>query len=170
MDTQGTRGYSDNEVPGTSFANCLAAGLNFLSYRPRSVHEVRQRLRRRFSDPLVEKTVTYLLESGLLDDAAFARQWRSSRERRRPKGSRMLGMELRRLGVEQVVIDAALEGLDEAANAYNAGKKVTARLAAREGSYEDFRRKMVGYLQRRGFGYGIASETALLLWSEHTDS
>ena len=170
MDTQEPRDSSEAEAPGSSLADCIAAGLNFLSYRPRTVYEVRQRLRRRFPDPLVDQTVTYLLENGLLDDEAFARQWRSSRERRRPKGSRMLGMELRRLGVEQAAIDAALEGIDEMANAYNAGKTAAARLAARQSSREDFRRKLVAYLQRRGFGYGTANETALLLWSEYAES
>ena len=170
MDTQGPRELPDSEGPGSSFAKCLAAGLNFLSYRPRSVHEVRQRLSQRFPGQDVEKTVAYLVESGLLDDETFARQWRSSRERRRPKGSRVLRLELRRLGVEQTVIEATLEGIDEAANAYKAGARAATRMLARQCSYDDFRRKMVAFLQRRGFSYSVANETVLLLWSEHAES
>ena len=161
------REFPHDEAPGPSFADCLAAGLNFLSYRPRTVHEVRQRLRRRFEEAPVERAIAYFLESGLLDDAVFARQWRSSRERRRPKGSRALKQELRRLGVEQTIIEAALEGIDEAANAYNAGNKAATRLIAKHSNYGDFRRKMVAHLQRRGFSYGTAAETAQLLWAEN---
>ena len=170
MDTNTPREHSEDELPGSSFSDCLAAGLQFLSYRPRTVHEVRRRLQRRFPEPTVEKTVTYFLESRLLDDATFAQQWRSSRERRRPKGSRVLRLELRRLGVEQTLIDAALEGIDETENAFNAGKRAAARMIAKQSSYEDFRRKMGAYLQRRGFSYSVSAETVPVLWAEFTES
>ena len=160
------RELPEQESPGQTFSDCLAAALRFLSYRPRTVHEVRQRLQQRFDNGTAEKTVAYLLEHRYLDDAAFSGQWISSRERRRPRGARALKQELRKMGVEPPTIEDALEGFDESANAYNAGRKPAGRLTAQECSYTDFRRKVSAYLQRRGFAYAVISETVARLWDE----
>ena len=166
MSSPKPRELPEPDSPGQTFSGCLAAALRFLSYRPRTVHEVRQRLGKRFTEELIEQTVTYLLEHRYLDDVAFSGQWISSRERRRPRGARVLRQELRRLGVAQTVIDESLDGIDEAANAYNAALKPATRLVAQQCSYEDFRRKVSAHLQRRGFPYGIVIETVGLLWEE----
>src|SRR5579875_745977 len=57
-----------------SIEKAHAAALNFLSYRPRSLREIEQRLARGGSDPEVIDAVISRLEcSGLVDDRAFAR-------------------------------------------------------------------------------------------------
>src|SRR5882757_7519157 len=54
----------------------LAAAARFLEVRPRSVVEVRRRLRSAgYAAALIERAVERLVELGLLDDAAFARAW-----------------------------------------------------------------------------------------------
>ncbi len=121
---------------------------------------------RRFTPETVGKTIVYLLDHRLLDDEAFSGQWISSRERLRPKGTRALKQELRQLGVDQTTIEEALEGIDEAANAGNAGRKLAVRLVDQDCSFEDFRRKVAAHLQRRGFAYGLISETVNSLWRE----
>ncbi len=123
-------------------------------------------MERRFTSETVDKTIDYLLDHKLLDDEAFSGQWISSRERRRPKGSRALKQELRQLGVDQTTIEDALEGIDEATNAGNAGRKLAVRLVNQDCSFEEFRKKVAAHLQRRGFAYGLISETVNRLWSE----
>ena len=123
-------------------------------------------MERRFTPETVGKTIDYLLDHRLLDDEAFSGQWISSRERLRPKGARALKQELRQLGVDQTIIEEALEGIDEAANAGNAGRKLAIRLVDQDCSFEDFRRKVAAHLQRRGFAYGLISETVNSLWRE----
>ena len=151
---------------GQSFTDCLTAALHYLSYRPRTVKEVERRLEGRFASPVVEKTVAYLKDLNYLDDASFCAQWIGSRERRRPRGSRALRQELRRLGVEQQLVDEALEGMDETASACNAGRKQATKLVARGSTPQEVRQKLTSFLQRRGFGYGTTKEAINLLLSE----
>ena len=154
------------DAPGHDFSDALAAALRFLSYRPRTVEETRKRLARKYHPDTVERTLAYLLDSRFLDDADFARQWRSSRERRRPKGSRTLKSELKRLGVSETIIDDTLEGIDETGNARRAALRPAARMAERGCNREEFRRKMGEFLARRGFAYGVIKETLEELWQD----
>ena len=156
----------EHAAEGQSFTDCLTAALRYLSYRPRTVREVERRLEGRFTAPVVEKTVNYLKDLKYLDDASFCAQWIGSRERRRPRGSRALRQELRRLGVEQQLVDEALEGIDETASACNAGRKQATKLVAKGITSREFHEKLTPFLQRRGFGYGTTREAANLLWSE----
>lgn len=152
------------------FVRAREAALRFLAYRPRSEAEVRRRLRERFPTPVVDEVIRRLRKQRLLDDAAFASQWRRSREQHRPKAQGMVRQELRRMGVSPEVADGALEGFDDAATAYRAGQRVARRLAARaDGQDSDFRQRIVAHLRRRGFGYTLASQTAARLWEELTD-
>ena len=160
------REESESDNPGQDFSDALAVSLRFLSYRPRTVHEVRRRLAKNFAEPTIEAALSHLLKCGFLDDAAFAVQWRNSRERRRPKGRRAIAMELRRLGVDQEVIDSTLDELDETAGARRAALKPATRLVEKGCTHEMFRKKIGDLLLRRGFKYGTVIETVEELWKE----
>lgn len=87
----------------------LAAALRFLEARSRSVAEVRRRLGHAGYRPdLVEGAIGRLTELGMLDDAAFARQWVESRDRAHPRGERALVMELRQKGIDAPIVAATL--------------------------------------------------------------
>ena len=160
------RDESGTDSPGQTFSDALAVSLRYLSYRPRTVHEVRQRLSKTFAEPTIEAALSYLLKCGFLDDAAFAVQWRNSRERRRPKGRRAIAMELRRLGVDKEVIESTLEELDETDGARRAALKPATRLVEKGCTHETFRKKIGDLLLRRGFNYGTVIETVEELWKE----
>lgn len=151
------------------FDQAREAALRFLAYRPRSEAEVRRRLRDRFPAPLVERVVQRLKEQHLLDDASFAGQWRRNREQHRPRAKGLVRQELRRLGVPTEVADQALEGFDDAGNAYRAGQRLARRLAGAQEPDKDFRRRITEHLRRRGFGYTLAAQTAARLWAELAD-
>ncbi len=73
--------------------------LHFLSFRPRSLKEVRQSLSKKgFSEMTVEATLQRLEESDLVNDLEFARYWVEQREQFRPRGTAMLQYELRQRG------------------------------------------------------------------------
>ena len=166
MPSHKSREEVDDVAEGQSFSDCLTAALRFLSYRPRTVREVERRLEGRFAAPTVAKTITYLKDLKYLDDASFCAQWIGSRERRRPRGSRALRQELRRLGVEQHLVDDALEGIDETVSACNAGRRQANKIATQECTPQSFRQKLTPFLQRRGFSYSTSREAIELLWSE----
>ena len=144
------------------------SALRLLTYRGRSEAELRRRLLRRFPPELVDDTIAKLREQGLVDDLAFARWYRQNREDHRPRSDRLLQQELLRLGVSGEVIQEALTGFDDHANAYAAGRKLARVLADRASSEEYFRRRVGAHLLRRGFGHSLVRETVTRLWAELT--
>ncbi len=151
---------------GDAYARALQVAFRYLAFRPRSVSEVRKRLGREFAADTIERVVTALVGYRYLDDADFAVRWRESRERRRPRGAALLKSELRRKGVDDDLIDTALDGLDDSENAYRAGLRKAERWIAKGVDRNVFRRKMWDFLQRRGFGAKVSRETVERFWDE----
>ncbi len=139
--------------------------LHFLSYRPRSIEEVRRRLREKQHGELVVETVVERLgRAGLLDDEAFARYWVENRKQFKPRSARALRYELRQRGVADTDIETALMDLDEEEAAYRA-----AQSRARRYTHSDeqaFRKKLGDYLTRCGFGYSIVRDVLDRMWAE----
>ena len=136
-----------------------------LARRPRSERDVRRRLaERKFEAALVEETVARLLELKLLDDAEFARTWTESRDRRSPRGRRLIVQELRAAGVAApMAVEAASAVSDEDAAYRVAGKKARALTSCDERAFRD---KLGSHLQRRGFGWETARATVERCWRE----
>ena len=146
-------------------AKAFRAGLRFISYRPRSRQEIRRRLGRRFGERAVEQALARLEEQGYINDATFARSWRESREAHRPRSAGLIRRELAQRGVGREVAEEAVAGLDDDANAYRAG---LGRMRSLTGlDYVTFRRRLEGYLTRRGFGTAIVRRAVERLWREH---
>lgn len=145
----------------------VEAGLNFISFRPRSSKEVSDHLRRKsFDETARDHAIHRLRELGYLDDAAFARFWVESRESHRPKGQRALAWELRQKGIDGVIIEDVLAryGGDEAALAHVAARKRAATIATAD--HAEFRRKLGAFLARRGFSYEVVEQVVDDLWEE----
>jgi regulatory protein len=139
--------------------------LSLLSRRPRSELELRQYFQRRGIDSELADTVLQRLrERGLVDDEAFARAWVENRAAFRPRGPWALRAELRKKGVANETIDAALEGFDQEQAAYKAASKVARRWS--ELSAEDFRSRLDAYLARRGFDYQVLPRVITRVQSE----
>lgn len=141
--------------------------LRLLSYRTRSRAEVRRRLEKSYPSAVIEQVLAQLLAQGYLDDDAFAREWRHSREERRPRSRKALEHELLRLGVEREIVQDALAGYDAVGNAYRAALRLAQRL--NDIDYPAFRTKVWRRLQRRGFEASIISDVVSRLWRELAD-
>jgi regulatory protein len=149
------------------YERCLNAALLFLGYRPRSEAETRARLQKHgYVNAEIEKVIEQLKNRALLDDAAFAEYWKSNRASFKPRGERLLKLELSSKGVDHETISETVEGIDEVANAYKAGAARSRSLQVTD--YQVFRQKLGGYLQRRGFDYGVISKIIKQLWEERT--
>ncbi len=147
------------------YNRCLNAAYNCLSYRARSEYEVRERLRRRgFAPDCIESVLAKLREQNLIDDAAFARFWKESREAFSPRSHRLTRMELRQKGVPGNIIEQVVEGVDDEDNAYRAALSKTRRWPRSD--YREFRRRLGGYLRRRGFDYEALNRTVERVWRE----
>ena len=130
--------------------------LSALSGRALPASEVLKRLiRKGHPRPASEEAVRSLREGGLIDDAEFARHYARTRAVRQRLGLRRLLAELRRLGVDDRVAEAATrqaleaEGVDESAVLREAaGRKAR---ALRGLDPETAKRRLRAYLLRRGF-------------------
>jgi len=139
--------------------------LHYLSFRPRSEQEMRRYLRDKGLDEgPSEQIVARLKRAHLVDDQDFAQFWVQSRQMHRPRGRRALRAELSRKGVPRDVIDGSIQDIDEEAQAFQAARTVAHRLASLE--QRVFFHRLLGYLQRRGFGYDVAIKVIRELWQE----
>lgn len=140
--------------------------IELLSYRPRSESEIRKRLADHgFGVENIEAVLERLRVSGLVSDENFARAWVDNRVTFRPRSRRMVAFELRQKGVSEETIDQALNELPEDEDlAYQSGLRYAPRLESLE--LEDFRKKMAGFLGRKGFSYGTVAEVTRRIWKE----
>ncbi len=150
-----------------AYSRAKRDALRFLAYRSRSLAEVRRRLEKRHPESVIDQVIDQLLAEGYLNDAAFAQEWRSHRERRRPRSQGIIQRELLRLGVDPEVVREALDGFDNGGNAYRAGCSLARRLQGSE--YSQFRRRVWSHLQRRGFDHSVIRDAVEQLWQESPD-
>jgi regulatory protein len=147
------------------FQSCFEVALHYLSYRPRSENEVRQRLRRRgFDNKVVDEVIFRLKERRLIDDVAFSEYWRNNRLSFSPRSGRLIKLELRQKGVAAETANEVVKDLDDENYVYEAGLR-KARCLSRS-DYDDFRRRLYGYLRRRGFNYETVKFAVARLWQE----
>lgn len=127
----------------------------FLSYRPRSTHEVRQNLLQKSVPPAaIDAALERLSALGYLDDRAFAEFWVRERNAFKPLSPKALRFELRKKGVPDSIVNEVLTEVDAEETAYNAALSQSRRL--RGSDRRTFRDKLYAFLQRRGFSYSTA--------------
>ena len=139
--------------------------LRLLARRPRSCHEIDVALSQKDYDVDVrEQVIARLKEMDYLDDEEFARWWVKNRVEFNPRSIRSLQQELRQKGIAPEIISQILAQLDDDALAVAAGSQRAYRW--QHLSQEDFFKKMLAYLQRRGFSYTSARQAAEHLWQQ----
>ncbi|MFK7800268.1 MAG: regulatory protein RecX [Anaerolineae bacterium] len=139
--------------------------LRLITNRPRSKKEVRDRMREKgIEESTRERVVERFEELDLLDDEAFARYWIDQRARFKPRGKPLLRQELRQKGVDQQIVNDLLEETDDSAAAMQAAEKKVRSL--RRYPEDQFKKKLTGFLQRRGFSYQEIREVVDKLWQQ----
>ena len=121
--------------------------LNFLSFRPHSVREVRDRARHYLKDDspeVVTALISRLTRGGYLDDRAFATWFVASRKEHRPRSRRQLASELAGKGIPREIVDEVLGTHADESAAIQA-------VIAKKRNLDDTH--LMAYLARRGFSY-----------------
>ncbi len=108
------------------------------------------------------------MSRGELDDAAFARLWANARDANNPRSASAIKRELLAKGVSQDLASAAVEGVDDLHSAHRVALKASRRL--QDATPATFRRRLWGYLRRRGFSESIARATIDKLWADRGPS
>lgn len=132
--------------------------LRQLAVRPRTRAELATVLRRRgIDDDVAAGVLDRYDEVGMIDDAAFAQAWVSTRHHGRGLARRALANELRQRGVDSDTVGEALEALDGDTEAATARTLVERRLPAMgRAEPEAVFRRLVGMLARKGYPPGLA--------------
>jgi len=145
------------------------AALNLLSYRARTRTELKRKLLGKgFHHARVEPCLDRLEQRGLLDDEAVAAAFVRDRIRLRPRGKIRLTQELRAKGVghdvagrvvDEVLADEEITEADlvrQVASGWLSRQSAATAEALNQGrrspASEKARRRLQGYLARRGFG------------------
>lgn len=138
----------------------------YLSYRPRTEREMRMYLQRKLikkgirskdeQAPIIEKKVQELLESGALDDKAFARWFVGEKQYFKKWGKIRIKQELMQKGIssahaEQVLAESESEDKDLLQQLFDS------KFATTDFSEEATKQKVIQHLQRRGYTYSDIS-------------
>jgi regulatory protein len=132
--------------------------LDQLTGRARTRQELATKLAQRdVPDEVATRLLDRFEEVGLVDDAAFAREWVQQRQSGRGLARRALGQELRRKGIEDEVVRDTLDEVDPEAEEEAARHLVRQKLRS-VGSLDRERatRRLVGMLARKGHASGVA--------------
>lgn len=140
-----------------------SVALRFLSTRPRTEREIRDKLREKeFADDEIARVTDELKKANLLNDGEFARMYIRDALALKPLGRFVLRRKLLLLGVEKSIADEALEEafahLDlhdivlEAAQQFL--KK--AHISHREVDRRKLRARLTTFLLRRGYPWDVA--------------
>lgn len=160
-----SRGSGSEDLPplAPGAHEAATAALRLLRYRPRSEHELRQRLvEKEHPAAAIDEAVDRLRVWGLIDDADFAAEWVRGRRRRRGRSRGALERELRDKGVAEAHIAEAVADIDVSDDRAQAAELVRARLARRPAggvagrADEGEKRRLVAFLARRGYPTGLA--------------
>jgi regulatory protein len=138
------------------FEKFYALSLKYLSYRVRSEKEVREYLLKKNSPPeILEKIIATLKKQRFLNDEEFARMWVESRNRAKPRASRVLKYELQQKGVAQDIIEkfVSSKGQSDLDSAKSIVQKRLPRLKNLQ--KEEIYKKLGGHLARKGYNWDV---------------
>lgn len=149
----------------------LSLAYRYLSFRPRTIKEVEIHLQKKaqkylFTQEEIEAVIELLKDQGFLNDSEFIQSFITSRNSLKPKGRKMLEMELRRLGISQTdcVDYFSKNNNDEEGLAKKALQKKHKSLSLINDGKKRFA-KAISFLQRRGFSYDVAKDSYNKLFS-----
>jgi regulatory protein len=126
--------------------------------RPRAALAVALR-QRGIPDQVADAVLDRFVEVGLIDDRAYAEAFVAAKHRDRALGVTALRTELRRKGVDDVTVDAAVQTLDQDAERDRARALISRRVDAAMGNgVQAARRRLIGLLARRGYAADVARQ------------
>ena len=135
----------------------LDMAYRYLSYKPRSVNEMRKYLHnKKASREQIESIIGTLTEKEFLDDCRFAAWYIENRVKFNPRSIFAMQYELRQKGISSSISDPILSEYD---NRDLARRSIQNRLDRWKGlDREHIKKKMINHLNYRGFSYSVTME------------
>ena len=137
--------------------------LNRILIRPRSKSEIRQYLSGKSdNEDAISVALQRLIDAKYIDDMAFAEWWIDSRNTFRAKSRVEVSNELSLKGIDRAIIAQAINSdmpIDiEKDNVVKLVEKKWPLLQIQKGDFQEKRKKLIGYLVRKGFNWDSISE------------
>ncbi|HYH26844.1 MAG TPA: regulatory protein RecX [Blastococcus sp.] len=150
---------SPEDAPGDPESVARAVCLRALTGAPKTRQQLADLLAKRdIPEDAAAAVLDRFTEVGLIDDAAFARAWVSSRQAGRGLARRALSAELRAKGVDADVAAEAVEAVDDEDERAAARRLVERRAGAmRRLDRATATRRLIGMLARKGYNGGLAA-------------
>ena len=135
----------------------------YIAYKPRTVLEVRKKLRsRKYGEDAVEKTLNLLKEQRYLDDRLYAENYIAGKLRMKPVGRELLRRKLLQKGIDREVCDEIFERVIPEGSEENSAAAALDKYApkVKDKELSKIKAKFFRHLIARGFGADIAAEAA----------
>ncbi|MFN0110803.1 MAG: regulatory protein RecX [Blastocatellia bacterium] len=143
----------------TPYEKTMNRALRLLSFKPRSVTQMRERLLEKewAEAAIVDQVVARLIELRYLDDEQFAASYASSRLTVRPLGKTRLRQDLQRKKLSREVTEQTLDQIyDGDAEEQLIDRAIAKRLRLKGApTTPEAAKKLFDYLMRRGFSYDL---------------
>lgn len=146
------------DPPGDPESVARAICLHQLDQRARTRSELAATLQRRgVPDDAARSVLDRFTDIGLIDDGALAASFAMAVHRERGLAGRAVAMKLRRRGIEEATLQAAVGQIDAESEADAARLLVARRRKSLQGLEPQAQaRRLVGLLARRGYPPGLA--------------
>mgnify|MGYP000870034388 CR=1 FL=1 len=133
--------------------------LKLLGYRARSEHEIRIRLSQKgYESEVIEGTVQFLKKNNFIDDYAFAKALVNDELNLKQSGEGLIKQKLLQKGINKEICQIVLDEMLDEEKSFAACKQLAEKKLSttyRNDTPIDKARKVVAFLQRRGYPYSM---------------
>lgn len=160
-------------MDGDLYQDLKDYGFKLLSFRPRSIKELRGKLniysvKKRIPSELVDKLLLDFADHKFVDDRDFGLWWINQRHGHKPKGARAIKIELLQKGVDKEIINSLLKSENSADSEFilaleTGRKKIN---FYKKEPLPRAKKKLSEYLLRRGFEWPTVSRVIDELFSK----
>lgn len=138
------------------FSKARNKAFKLLSYRERTISEMKTKLEKKdFSPAVIESVIDYLLAENYLNEARFAEMWIRSRVKHHPRGRRLIYKELSDKGLDRELINQALSQYLSSEIETEMAVELKEKWLRRRKEEDESSYKLKNYLARKGFTNNI---------------
>ncbi len=145
--------------------------LHYLSYRPRTVQELKMHLARKgYESEKTERIINELKALGFLNDLEYAKAWVDERQRHKGFGKNRLRQELLKKGIASSIADEVLTNMDEGEQrqlAISIAERRYSRIKSEP--WQKVERRLGNYLVRQGYSMSIVYEVLHLFRTRYEE-
>lgn len=139
------------------------AAYRFATYKPRSVLQLRMKLKEKgFLPEEVDFAIKYLISFSLVDDAFYAENFIKNKAKSKNFGVNRIVAELRGAGVSQSIIESSIKQFFPQDDIYQMAMNAATKKykLIRNKPIEKQRSSMMAYLQRQGFSWEVIKKVS----------